>query len=106
MEKNGIEKEINSKNDMALLRKLVLCDNEQIIKVMEMYEYDNNRQNLLNSLNNILSKYRGRFSVPNNNTISPEELKLIKKVDKIEKKKKEKIISSIKTSFRWNNRIT
>ena len=83
---DSIEKEINSKNDMALLRKLVLCDNEQIIKVMEMYEYDNNRQNLLNSLNNILSKYRGRFSVPNNNTISPEELQLIKKVDKMEKK--------------------
>ena len=83
---DSIENEINSKNDMALLRKLILCDNEQILKIMEMYEYDNNRQNLLNSLNNILSKYRGRFSVPNNNIINPEELKLIKKVDKIETK--------------------
>ena len=82
---DSIENEINSKNDMALLRKLILCDNEQILKVMEMYEYDNNRKKLLNRLNYILSKYRGRFSVPNN-VINPEELKLVKKVDKIEKK--------------------
>ena len=83
---DSIENEINSKNDMALLRKLILCDNEQILKVMEMYEYDNNRKKLLNRLNYLLSKYRGRFSVPNNNIINPEELKLIKKVDKIETK--------------------
>ena len=82
---DSIENEINSKNDMALLRKLILCDNEQILKVMEMYEYDNNRKKLLNRLNYILSKYRGRFSVPNN-VINPEELKLVKKVDKIETK--------------------
>ena len=83
---DSIENEINSKNDMALLRKLILCDNEQILKIMEMYEYDNNRKKLLNRLNYLLSKYRGRFSVPNNNIINPEELKLIKKVDKIETK--------------------
>ena len=83
---DSIENEINSKNDMALLRKLILCDNEQILKIMEMYENDNNRKKLLNRLNYLLSKYRGRFSVPNNNIINPEELKLIKKVDKIETK--------------------
>ena len=82
---DSLENEIKSKNDIALLRRLLICDNQQIIKVMENYKNDNDKNILLDNLKIILKKFRGRFSVPNNNQITSNDPKL-NKIIKIEKK--------------------
>ena len=82
---DSLENEIKSKNDIALLRRLLICDNQQIIKVMENYKNDNDKNILLDNLKIILKKFRGRFSVPNNNQITSNDPKL-NKIIKIKKK--------------------
>ena len=52
---------------------------------MENYKNDNDKNILLDNLKIILKKFRGRFSVPNNNQITSNDPKL-NKIIKIEKK--------------------
>ncbi len=82
---DSIEEEIKSKNDIALLRRLLICDNQQIIKIMENFKNDNDKNNLINNLKNILQKFRGRFSVSNYNELNHND-PTINKIIKIEKK--------------------
>ena len=83
---DSIENEIKSKNDISLLRRLLICDNQQIIKIMENYKNDNDKNNLLNNLKNILQKFRGRFSISNNNNKINDNDPNVNKIIKIEKK--------------------
>ena len=82
---DSIEDDIKSKNDISLLRRLLICDNQQIIQIMENYKNDNDKNNLLKNLKNILQKFRGRFSIPNNNESNNNDPN-INKIIKIEKK--------------------
>ena len=85
---NIIEKEINSKNDIELLKELLSNGNKQMIEIIENFNKDNNKKVLINSLNNILNNFRDKSSFYNseNNSISKDELILIKSNEKIEKK--------------------
>ena len=78
-----------SQSDFELLRKLILCDNEQIIKAFEEYSLTNNLNKLKISLDFIIQNYGIRFTEPNidskKNTIS-KQYKLIKKSEKIKNK--------------------
>ena len=77
------------KSDNELLRKLLLCDNEQIIKALEDYSLNNNLHKLRIELDRIIQNYGVRFTEPNldskQNAIS-KEYKLIKKTVKIQNK--------------------
>ena len=82
---DSIEDEIKSKNDISLLRRLLICDNQQIIQIMENYKNDNDKNILLDNLKIILKKFRGRFSVSNYNELNHND-PTINKIIKIEKK--------------------
>ena len=83
---DSIEDEIKSKNDISLLRRLLICDNQQIIQIMENYKNDNDKNNLLKNLKNILQKFRGRFSISNYNNKINDNDPNVTKIIKIEKK--------------------
>ena len=85
---NIIEKEINSKNDIELIKELLSNGNKHMIEIIEKYNKDNNKKILIKNINNILNNFRDKSSFCNseNNSISKDELLLIKNNEKIEKK--------------------
>lgn len=89
---DSIEEQFESKNDVNLLRKLLLCDNKQIISVMDQYESDGDQKKLVNSLNGVLDKYRARLSEnpPFNSQTSILDLKVNESRNSFEHKKQEK----------------
>lgn len=89
---DSIEEQFESKSDVNLLRKLLLCDNKQIISVMDQYESDGDQKKLVNSLNGVLGKYRARLSEnrPFNSQTSILDLKVNESPDSSDNKKQEK----------------
>ena len=65
---DNIEDNFDSKSDVDLLRKLILCDNKQIISAMDQYEIDNDQKKLIDTLNAILDGYRSKLN-SNNTTL-------------------------------------
>ena len=82
-----IKDEIKDKNDLALLEKLISFENEDILEAINVYYNTKNKENLFQTIDNLLKKFRGRLSVPkveiDNND---EETKLNKKNEKYAKK--------------------
>ena len=82
-----IKNEIKDKNDLALLEKLISFENEDILEAINVYYNTKNKENLFQTINNLLKKFRGRLSVPKVETENnDEETKLNKKNEKYAKK--------------------
>ena len=104
-----LEDQFESKTDISLLKKLIMCDNEQIIKSMEQYESDNDIKKLVDALNRILNKYRGRFSKPQN-YFNPQTSILDLKVSESPEEERRsidyvKLLKKINTTLRNNVNI-
>ena len=104
-----LEDQFESKTDISLLKKLIMCDNEQIIKSMEQYESDNDIKKLVDALNRILNKYRGRFSKPQN-YFNPQTSILDLKVSESPEEERRsidyvKLLKKINTTLRNNINI-
>ena len=69
---SSLEYCFDNKNDIVLLKKLLLCDNEQILTAINAYESDNDQKKLLTKLNTLLRKYRMRFS-KGKNMFNPQQ---------------------------------
>lgn len=69
---SSLEYCFDNKNDIVLLKKLLLCDNEQILAAINAYESDNDQKKLLTNLNTLLRKYRMRFS-KGKNMFNPQQ---------------------------------
>ena len=87
---NNVEKILKlPQSDNELLRKLLLCDNELIIKALEDYSLNNNLNKLRIDLDRIIQNYGVRFTEPNldsKKNIISKEYKLMKKAIKIQNK--------------------
>ena len=86
-----------------------MCDNEQVIKSMEQYESDNDIKKLVDALNKILNKYRGRFSKPQN-YFNPQTSILDLKVSESPEEERHsidfvKLLKKINTTLRNNGNI-
>ena len=104
-----LEDQFESKTDISLLKKLIMCDNEQVIKSMEQYESDNDIKKLVDALNKILNKYRGRFSKPQN-YFNPQTSILDLKVSESREEERHsidfvKLLKKINTTLRNNGNI-
>ena len=104
-----LEDQFESKTDISLLKKLIMCDNEQIIKSMEQYESDNDIKKLVDALNRILNKYRGRFSKPQNYFNSQTFILDLKVSESPEEERRNidyvKLLKKINTTLRNNVNI-
>ena len=109
---NSIQNTFNyQKNEIDLLKRLLLCDNGYILKTFEDYSLTNNQNSLKSSLDLLIKNYSERFlenTMNDNNFINnnknieinkkentkktklknstPKEKKISKKIEKIEKK--------------------
>ena len=59
---DSIEDQFESKNDLKVVKRLILCDNEPVLRALEEYEIDGDQKKLVNTLNFLIIKYRKRLS--------------------------------------------